>query len=245
MVELLYGRAMAQSKIGSFCNAIADCDKALKFDKDNVKILLLRAECHSYKENFVESIKGFEDLLANEEVKKDAQKCEWLKSKIEGFQTALNHNNAREQMNIGTEYFRKCNYEEALRCCDEAISLWQQNISFYKKKIVCLILMKNYEAAIRECHVAAKIDSTFLENHSYMFDCYLIIGDLSGAEQAIQKYRSHSDDTARQQQLNDLERLKCLNSEVKTSFNRSDYKTTRKQVYWYFSAKPKSLPIEF
>lgn len=188
----MYSRARAKSKLGSICvdiidnnygdknkhlkmldDAINDCDTILSFDKDNVKVLLLQAECHGNKGNFIESIKAFENLLVNEELKKDTEKSEWLMLKIECLRTASKHNHARKLKKIGDEYFQNCTYEKALGCYDEAISLWQENTSFYKSKIECLILMKDNEAAIKECYRAAAIDGTFLGNYSDMINCLI------------------------------------------------------------------------
>lgn len=61
--KLLYNRALMNSKIGSIRDAIADCNVALKTNPAYLKVILLRAKCHTDMENYEESVKDYEAAL--------------------------------------------------------------------------------------------------------------------------------------------------------------------------------------
>lgn len=61
--KLLYNRALMNSKIGNIRDAIADCTNALKTNPAYLKVILLRAKCHSSMENYEECVKDYEGAL--------------------------------------------------------------------------------------------------------------------------------------------------------------------------------------
>lgn len=67
--NLLYNRALANSKIGNFRPAINDCSKAMSINAMStnielrLKCLLLRADCHTSMRSFKKSIADYEALF--------------------------------------------------------------------------------------------------------------------------------------------------------------------------------------
>ncbi|XP_055301206.1 dnaJ homolog subfamily C member 7-like [Sitodiplosis mosellana] len=184
---LQYSRAKAQSKIGNFYNAIQDCTSALGIWQDNVDALLLRAKCHEYLDNFREAMLDYETLLQKGAVINNLQQFEMMTSKVRNLNVLLNHEKAEKQKCYGDEKYMANQFRAALILYGDAITLWPQNVSFYKDRIECYIKLKDYKAAIEDCQTAVKLDNTFFKDYDRMINCCLIIGDIFGTERAIQK----------------------------------------------------------
>lgn len=153
MVELMYNRAMAQSKIGNIRDAISDCVKALKVKTDHVSLLTLRAECHEHVEDFKKSIEDYEMILCIESVNMNVVQYVHIASKIESLKTVGKHREAEQHISTADQHYEEKNDKLALAFYDLAINLWPENVSIYNRKI----------------------------------QCFIVLGDVSGAEKTIQK----------------------------------------------------------
>lgn len=188
--ELLCSRASCHSKIGNFRDAINDCNRALELYPSDINMRLLRANCHHYLDDFENSIKDFEAALNAKEVKQNANQTSKIQTKICDLKKALQKENATKRKCEGDEKVFERNFEVALRLYTEAIDLWPENIAFYEDRANCYTKMKDYKNAIREYQTALTKQNSYSKGYYGMIECYLIIGDVFGAEAIIHKYNS-------------------------------------------------------
>lgn len=188
--ELLCSRASCHSKIGNFRDAINDCNRALELYPSDINMRLLRANCHHYLDDFENSIKDFEAALNAKEVKQNANQTSKIQTKISDLKKALQKENATKRKCEGDKKVIEKNFEAALRLYTEAIDLWPENIAFYEDRANCYIKMKDYKKAIGEYQSALSKQNSYSKGYYGMIECYLIIGDVFGAEAIIQKYNS-------------------------------------------------------
>lgn len=237
-IALLFNRAVAQSKIGNICEAVSDCDKALENDKNNVKVLLLRAECHEYIEQFEKSIEDYELALSTESVKQNVVKSVQIAAKIENLKTEIKHKTAERHLFHGDYFSDKKTYGLAGTNYDKAIDCWPENISFYKKRITCHMIVADYERAIQKCLSALMIDNNSMEIHEYLAECYLVTGGVNSAAKSIQRCIETGSERNKlekyKKQLGELERFTTKATEF---FNKGDYEEARKlkmilYIYW-------------
>lgn len=228
-VELLHSRAKAQSKIGNFSDAIDDCTLTLDIQHDKVDALLLRAECHEYLDDFTKSIQDYETLLTMNAGIYNQPLFEMVNSKITTLRVALDHEHAQEQKRYGDAEYDWKNYREALKFYDKAITLWPQNVSFCKNRINCFIKLKDYKSAIENCQMAVNVDKTFFKDYDGLINCYLIIGDIFGAERAIQKcVEAGSNDNMIEEYKEKYSDLIRLKDEAVTCYKKGELESARK-----------------
>lgn len=58
--NILHNRALVNTKLGYFQDAIADCTNALSKNSSNLKGLILRGKCQNHVKNFKEAVKDLE-----------------------------------------------------------------------------------------------------------------------------------------------------------------------------------------
>lgn len=75
----------------------------------------------------------------------------------------------------------------ALHCYYTAIEMCPTNALYYCKKSNCLFADRNYKAAIMNCRQALTIDKTFKYGYECMINICLHIGDVDGANSALEK----------------------------------------------------------
>lgn len=183
--DLLYSRAVAQSKLGNFRYAIEDCTKALCIEDNHLNALLLRAECHQYIDNFEDAIEDYEAALRNKKIETNDQQCTSIKTKIKQLKREMKRNDANEKKSDGDKQKRAKNFEAALKLYGEAIELWPENVSFYESRASCLMNMRNYEEAVREYRSMLKIDRSISAGYYNLIECLLIVGDIFGVERTF------------------------------------------------------------
>lgn len=188
--ELLCSRASSHSKIGNFRDAINDCNRAFELYPSDINMRLLRANCYHYLDEFENSIKDFEAALNAKEVEQNTNQTSKIQTKISDLKNALQKENATKWKCQGDKKVMERNFEAALRLYAEAIDLWPENIAFYEDRANCYMKMKDYNKAIREYQSALNKQNSYSKGYYGMIECYLIIGDVFGAEAIIQKYFS-------------------------------------------------------
>lgn len=183
--DLLYSRAVAQSKLGNFRDAIEDCIKALRIEDNHLNALLLRAECHQYIDNFEDAIKDYEAALRNKKIETNDQQCKSIKTKIKQMKREMTRNDANEKKSDGDKQRKAKKFEAALKLYGDAIELWPENVSFYESRASCLMNMRNYEEAVREYRSMLKIDRSISTGYYNIIECLLIVGDIFGVERTF------------------------------------------------------------
>ncbi|XP_055301196.1 uncharacterized protein LOC129567864 [Sitodiplosis mosellana] len=190
--QLYYSRAMAHSKVGNFLSAIDDymsVDTILLVNgKDVSEVLLRTAECYHYLDDIEYTIVVYERALMCKGLKANTTKFEMITTKVDNLKEELKHKTAQKLIVCADKHHKKKNYEEALKKYSEAISLWPENLSFYKARIECLMKTKDFMAAIEDCRTAISFDSTNFHAYDCMIQCYLALGDTDSADAEIQKY---------------------------------------------------------
>lgn len=226
---LLHNRAIAHSKIGNFLKGISDCSEVLKTDKDNVKVLLLRAECYEHVEEFRESIKDYEVVLTTNSIKTTVVKSVRIVSKIEDLKTKIKHIEAEQYQTQGDFQFDKKSYHEALHYYDQAIDRCQENISFHIKRIVCYMKMTDYIQAFQKCQSAQSINNNVSEINDYMTECSLVLGYIYFSTRSIQRCReTGTEKTKLNNYEKELHEIKHSTERAKENMSRSNFQEARK-----------------
>lgn len=234
VIELLCGRGSAQSKIGNFRDAISDCNRALKLKPGYVSILLVRANCYQYLDDFISSIKDLKAALNDEEIKKNREESEKIESKIEELENALKREKAKKQKCVGDAQIKKKDFKSALQFYNEAIDLWPENTSFYEDRANCYIQMDDYRGAIKAYQSAVLIDSHFTKGYQNIIKYYLILGDIFGAEAAIgAKPFLKNEDIIKGYQMQ-CNSMKAHESKAMEFYNKMNYESARKPNFFLF-----------
>lgn len=228
--ELLCSRASARSKIGNFREAIDDCGRALILYPSDVNMRLLRANCYHYIDDFENAIKDFETALNADMVKMSSKQTEKIESKINDLKKALQREEAKKRKIEGEKLVEAKKYQSALECFARAIALWPENISFYEDRANCFIKMNDYKQAIKEYQSALTVDGNFKNGYYGMIKCYVICGDIFGAETTIHKFNStisKNDDVVNgyKKQCDELRRQE---NSANNCYNRKSYGFARK-----------------
>lgn len=226
---------MAHFKVGNFLSAIDDflpVETILVVNgKDGSEVLLRTAECYQYLDDIEYALVVYERALACKGLKENVMQFEMVTSKVENLKVELKHKTAQKLIASADEFHQRRNYEEALNKYSEAISLWPENLSFYKARIECLIQNKDIMAAIEDCRAAILIDSTYSHAYDYIIQCYLALGDTHSADVEIQNYfgtGAKSEIIARHQMKSrDLKRLK---ENAKVFSEKGEFQVARKYI---------------
>lgn len=230
VLELLCGRASAQSKIGNFRDAINDCNRALIICPYDVNMLLLRASCYHYLDDFESSIKDFEAALHTEQVKMNSKQSEEIKLKIKNLKIVLQKEHATKHKCTGDEQIEKNDYAAAIKSYAKAIELWPENISFYEDRAACLMKIKDYKGAIKMFQTALTLDQSCSKICYGMIECNLIIGDFVGAKTAINNFTTSvsANDAIVKLYKRQCDQLTTYINSANDVYSKKDYKMARK-----------------
>lgn len=98
--------------------------KAPKTQKNDLNLLLLRAECY-------ESIAGIKAALNNEALKANSLKSSNITTKIQSMKVSMTHRQA-EKATRADDFFQAKDYKQALKLYDGAVKCWGENLSFHE-----------------------------------------------------------------------------------------------------------------
>lgn len=227
---------MAHFKVGNFLSAIDDflpVETILVVNgKDASEVLLRTAECYHYLDDIEYALVVYERALMCKGLKENATQFEMVISKVENLKVELKQKTAQKLIASADAFHQEKNYEEALNKYAEAISIWPENVSFYKARIECLMENKDFMAAIEDCRAVILIDSTYFHAYDYMIQCYLALGDTDSADMEIQKYSetgTKSDIITRHRMKSrDLKRLK---ENGKVFSKKGEFQVARKYIF--------------
>lgn len=192
-----------------------------------MNVLLLRADCHRYLENFIESIVDYESFLLNEGTDELCRVN--VETKLKNVKIELNHKVAERKGRAGDFSFKTKEYQVALLLYKKAVTLWPENAVFYGKRAVCYAKMQDYKSAIRESLAAVAIDKHFQSGYECMIKSAILIGEIGIAERAVESATSTGSKNSVIRSLEeDLDTLKLLNSNIVRYYRAKYFKMARK-----------------
>ncbi|XP_031625601.1 uncharacterized protein LOC116342217 [Contarinia nasturtii] len=185
--DLLQHRALANSKIGNFRDAVNDCGTALDINPDDINVRALRAQCHHYLDDFEECVVDYEILQNNKTIRSDSQKCAEVKSQLKVWRAEMKRKQADEQNSLGDQELSSQNYYSAENYYNKAIELWPNNVIYYGNRCTCLIERGEYKRALQDSRHAVALENSFTKGYEQMARCSLILGYYGVADHAIKK----------------------------------------------------------
>lgn len=91
-------------------------------------------------------------------------------------------------MNAGIKKYKAKQYPTALKLFTEAIELIPKNIVYFCNRSNCLIMLRDYKSALKDSQVAIALDNMSKKGFKCNVKCYLALGDILKAEDAIEKF---------------------------------------------------------
>lgn len=191
-LDLLYDRAFANSKIGNFRDAIADCNRAFSIDPIHTRTRLLRAECSFYLEDFENCIEDYEFALLTTELLKNPEKANNVKKQLETARIESQHKSAEAINMQANEHFRSKNYSKAEELYSKAIDTWHDDIRYYGNRCTCRIMLGDYKRALKDSRDIISLDKTYVKGYDRLIRCCLVYGHYDEAGQASEKLQEQT-----------------------------------------------------
>lgn len=218
--EVLYDRALANSKIGNFSNAVDDCTKILEKNPTEKNALLLRARCFDFLDQYEKGIQDYKVALCVTEDKENAE----VRSELEKIVVTMQHKLAEEKNDMGKFNCESKNYRLAQQNYTEAIELWPNNLRFYRNRCKTNFIVGEYERASNDSEYIVSIDSKDVIGLTLMARCSLILGYYYSAEDAINSLVENNYDEKECNNLKDLwATLKNCKSRAYQNFHQKKY----------------------
>ena len=181
---IYYNRAAAYLEMGSMCDAILECSRALEEDSQFVMALMLRARCQKGMKNFKECVKDYESawliektteierllkqaqLLLKKSIGKELFKSgEFLKAQAV-YTEALQIDPNNKDMNSKLYYNRALvnwkigEIRDAVQDCTNALVLNSKHLKALLLRARCQYDMKNFEKCVEDYEKALKIEKS-------------------------------------------------------------------------------------
>lgn len=222
--KLFYRRALAHSKNEHLQNAIADCNDALSNCPKYHEALVFRAKCYNDMENYEQSV---EDYLVAQSIKKTRDIEIALKeASLLKFKRRISRSEAEYKMSAAEKQDKAKNYPVALLLYSEAIKLCPKTATYYCKRS-CLLMMKgDYDRALEDGHSAIAFDDKLKDGYYCVIKCCLALGNIDGAEQAIQQLIEIDPDIDKSYG-EQCKQQRFLVDEAKRCFDKRDFKSAR------------------
>lgn len=224
--HLRKNRAIAHSKTGNFVWAISDCCEALELNKNDIDMLLLRANCHTFLEQFEKAQEDYERAIKYDELKNDAKKLEEIKTKIVEVKNKAKYKIARTMNSSGEEKMSDNKFDEALEFYSQAVDLWPENILFLSNRAECYMKLDKFKLAVGDYQFICATANISADDFHKMIKCYIFIGNVTKAEKCILESGNFVTkiDGRIISKINDL---KILMVKINEFYKKNDFKNTR------------------
>lgn len=108
----------------------------------------------------------------------------------------------------------------------DAISLCPDNASYYGNRAACQMMLCDYKAALDDARKAVQIDPQFSKGYIRVAKCCLIMGDLTGTEQAIKRFLElDPTNLALKQEIQNLKYLRDTEEKALSCYQKDDFRT--------------------
>jgi len=133
---------------------------------------------------------------------------------------------AEERKNEGNNQYKAQNYRAALEMYSDAISLCPNNAAYYGNRAATHMMIADYKNALADARKSLQIDPIYSKGYIRVSKCCLVLGDLTGAEQAIKKFLElDSTNLALKQEMYNLNILRELDEKATWCYQKHDYRT--------------------
>ncbi|KAI3497160.1 hypothetical protein L1887_39568 [Cichorium endivia] len=113
-----------------------------------------------------------------------------------------------ELKKVGTEYYKRGNFKEALSYYDRAIAISPENPSYHCYRGAALMILKRLIEAVKEFEEAIKLDSGYMRAHRRLGTLLISLGQVENA-------RKHICFQGNQPNPNELKKLQAVESYIK------------------------------
>lgn len=131
-------------------------------------------------------------------------------------------------MNAGDELYEAAKYSISMTFYNKAIKLKTDNAIYYSKRSLCLAAMGDYKNALNDGQEAIALDDKSEKGYECIIKCCLALGDIDGAEAAIEKISQiRSNDDICKQYKEQLKQLRPLIEMATESFKQKHFDMAR------------------
>ncbi|CAD7078799.1 unnamed protein product [Hermetia illucens] len=133
---------------------------------------------------------------------------------------------AEEKKKLGNDQYKAQDYQSALKSYTDAITLSPKTASFYNNRAACHMMLLDYKSALSDARRAIELDNTFEKAYVRVAKCCLILGDIIGTEQAVQKVLELvPNSTAVKAEQQNCAQLRQLEEKIQSFYEKKVYRT--------------------
>ncbi|MBM4386541.1 MAG: tetratricopeptide repeat protein [Deltaproteobacteria bacterium] len=166
-------KALRCYKDGRYKDAISHFDEALKYEPDNIEILIKYSHCLAKTERYDDAIRCCNRILEKNFGNENALMCKGnIYLEMGNFEKSLSCYDAVLKLNEDNDmvWYNKgllfCDFQrlhEALDCFDRALEIDPLNAMFWKEKGVCYGEMNQNEKALECFEKSLEIDGSYID----------------------------------------------------------------------------------
>ena len=142
--------------------------------ENRAKCLVRKATSYMKEKKYAEAIQSYEDALMEDrtkEIEAKLKKAQKLKKKADA-DAYINPELAEEHKQKGNTFFKSGNFPDALKEYSEAIKRDPSNKFLYQNRATAYSKLMVFDAALRDCEQALKIDPNFVKAHARSGYCH-------------------------------------------------------------------------
>ncbi|XP_076350616.1 dnaJ homolog subfamily C member 7-like isoform X3 [Tachypleus tridentatus] len=129
----------------------------------------------------------------------------------------------------GNIFCRERKYREALSMYKSAIGLCPTSPVYHGNKASCLMMLGQYEKALKDVQKALQLDEHYVEGHLQEVRCHIALGDVSSASSTLQRIQEFdSDHHSLSKENKYLARLKFFIEEGRKAYKQENFQ----KVIW-------------
>nr|XP_026487450.1 dnaJ homolog subfamily C member 7 [Vanessa tameamea] len=131
---------------------------------------------------------------------------------------------AEEKKESGNHLYKFKNYKGALVMYEEAIKLCPENAAYYGNRSACYMMLGMYKNALEDAQKAVALDNTFTKGYIRMAKCCIALGDLSRAEQAVNRASELGGVDCASSERKAIKSLQRLHEDAQRAMEAGDYR---------------------
>ena len=132
-------------------------------------------------------------------------------------------NEAKEKERLGKVAMEANDSLEGILQFSEAIALNPSKASLWNRRCACLMALKRSNLALNDALKAIELDATLKSAHFRLIECYLNLGEIEKAENAIKKLLEIDPDALLSDLVKKMKKLKKYNADIEKAVVNNNF----------------------